>query len=111
MLKTTLLKSALLILVLLSYAHAVPEYKIGQKIYNKTCYSCHGNDTRGAAMFTQEGWSELFALDGQKLTVVHSANIVANQYFGERIFQKERNSLFAFLHKYASDTPDVPECD
>jgi cytochrome c2 len=110
-LNTILLRTLSVAILAQMSLYAEPDYKKGQHIYNNKCISCHGNDTKGAAMFTQEGWSELFVLDGQKLIVVHSGNSRANKFFADREFQLKKKNLYAFLHKYASDTAEVPECN
>ncbi len=81
----------------------------GQKVYMQKCKSCHGNGAKGAVMMTQEQWIDLFADNGEMIIEKHEGT-GAKKFFNSPKFQKYAPYLKAFLHKYASDSGNVPSC-
>jgi len=86
------------------------DIKKGQKGYLKTCKKCHGNGTKGAAMNTQAGWTELFADNGALIISKHASIKKAKKTFKGKRFKKVRPHLKDFLFEYASDSGNVPSC-
>ena len=103
----TLLLTALAFTALATSAQA--DIKKGQKGYLKKCKKCHGNGTKGAAMQTQDEWTELFE-DEYSLIIEKHDDTKAAKYFGGKKFKKLAPHLKDFLFQYASDSGNVPSC-
>jgi cytochrome c553 len=104
---TTLLLSILALAAFATSASA--SIKKGQKTYLKKCKKCHGNGTKGAAMKTQDEWSELFEEEAILLIEKHEGT-KAEKFFGGKRFKKYAPHLKDFLHEYGSDSGNVPSC-
>lgn len=88
---------------------ASADIKKGQKAYLKTCKSCHGNGTKGAAMHTQAEWEELFANGGESIIKKH-AGTKAEAFFSGSTFGNTSQDLRDFLFEYGSDSGNAPSC-
>ncbi len=87
---------------------ASADIKKGQKGYLKTCKSCHGNGTKGAAMHTQAEWEDLFANGGANIIQKH-AGTKAEAFFNGA-FKNSAQDLRDFLFEYGNDSGNVPSC-
>jgi mono/diheme cytochrome c family protein len=81
----------------------------GQKLYLKTCKTCHGNGTKGASMKTQEEWNDLFANDGAEIIKKHTTT-PAKPFFDGDGFKSQSKDMRDFLFEYGSDSGNVPTC-
>ncbi len=88
---------------------ASADIKKGQKTYLKTCKTCHGNGTKGAAMHTQSEWEALFANGGERIIAKHAGS-KAEGYFGGSGFSGSAQDLRDFLFEYGNDSGNVPSC-
>jgi cytochrome c2 len=107
---TAMLTAAFLAMGILSTsAMADGDAKKGQKLYLKKCKKCHGNGTKGAAMKTQDEWSELFDDGAAGIIAAHKGDKSEAFFKGDK-FQKLAPDLKAFLYEYGSDSGNVPSC-
>ncbi|MEF3191463.1 MAG: c-type cytochrome [Campylobacterales bacterium] len=88
---------------------AFASIETGQKLYLKSCKSCHGNGVKGAAMATQAGWDKWFANGAEALIKKHEKTPAAN-YFNGAGFKAHMPHLHDFLKEYGSDSGNVPAC-
>lgn len=95
--------------MLISITSAQADVKKGQKAYLKQCKKCHGNGTKGSSMKTQDEWAAAFENDGALFKKWH-AGTKGEKYTKSKKFTKYAPHLKDFLHKYASDSGNVPSC-
>lgn len=88
---------------------ASADIKKGSKSYLKTCKSCHGSGTKGAAMHTQAEWEELFS-NGATGIIQKHAGTKAEPFFNGDAFKNSSQDLRDFLFEYGSDSGNVPSC-
>lgn len=89
-------------------APAFASVEAGQKLYLKSCKSCHGNGVKGAGMATQAGWDKWFANNAQPIIEKHKATPAAAYFNGA--FKGQSKDLHEFLKEYGSDSGNVPSC-
>ena len=89
-------------------APAFASVEAGQKLYLKSCKSCHGNGVKGSSMATQAGWDKWFTNDGAPLIDKHKATPAAAYFNGA--FKNQQKDLHDFLKEYGSDSGNVPAC-
>lgn len=105
--KSTIIMSVAILAIMSTAVSA--DIKKGQKAYLKTCKSCHGVGTKGAAMHTQVEWDDLFENGGAKIIKKH-ANTKAKPFFTGEGFKEHSKNLHDFLFNYGSDSGNVPSC-
>lgn len=88
---------------------ASADIKKGQKMYLKKCKKCHGNGTKGAAMKTQDEWTEAFENDAAIFKGWHKGT-KAEEYVNGKRFNEKYKDLKDFVWEYASDSGNVPSC-
>ena len=84
----------------------------GQKYYLKKLKQYFDmNGTKFAASHTQEEWEGLFEGNAEGFIEEFSAKFPKSEKFlkGDG-FQKIKDDIFDFAHKYASDSGEVPSC-
>lgn len=109
MTKSTSLLLATVVAFGMMATNASADIKKGQKTYLKSCKTCHGNGTKGAAMHTQAEWEDLFANGGANIIKKH-AGTKGETYFGGEGFKGSSQDLRDFLFEYGSDSGNVPSC-
>ncbi|MCX6074493.1 MAG: c-type cytochrome [Campylobacterales bacterium] len=107
--KSTSLFLAAVVAVGMMSASASADEKKGQKAYLKTCKTCHGNGTKGAAMHTQNEWDALFANGGANIIKAH-VGTKAEATFNSDGFKEKAQDLRDFLFMYGNDSGNVPSC-
>ena len=85
------------------------DIKKGQKLYLKTCKTCHGNGAKGASIKTQEEWDDFFANDVAKIIKKH-ATTPPKPFFDGDGFKSQSKDMRDFLFEYGSDSGNVPTC-
>ncbi len=99
---------ASLLMLLTTSLHA--DIKKGQKTYLKKCKRCHGNGTKGAAMKSQEEWTDAFADEAYEFKEWHEDTRAEKFVNSKRFDKKYAPHLKDFLHHYANDSGNVPSC-
>ncbi len=107
--KSTSLLLATFVAVGMMATNASADIKKGQKGYLKTCKSCHGNGTKGAAMHTQAEWDTLFANGGANIIKAHAGTKAETMFNGDG-FKNQAQDLRDFLFEYGNDSGNVPSC-
>ncbi|HQS66380.1 MAG TPA: cytochrome c [Sulfuricurvum sp.] len=109
MTKSTSLLLATVIAFGMMATTASADIRKGQKTYLKTCKTCHGNGTKGAAMHTQAEWESLFANGGENIVKQHAGS-KAEGFFTGKGFENSAQDLRDFLFEYGNDSGNVPSC-
>ncbi|MFA6144866.1 MAG: c-type cytochrome [Sulfurimonas sp.] len=107
--KSTSLFLAAVVAVGMMSTSASADIKKGQKAYLKTCKTCHGNGTKGAAMHTQSEWDALFANGAENIIKAH-VGTKAEAEFKSEGFKSKAVDLYDFLHEFGNDSGNVPSC-